>query len=52
VPGHTFKLELLGEVKNDVAVRQAILKRQLLMEHFPGSDAAQSLRALANKLLA
>ena len=50
-PGQTFKLELLGEVKSDQSVRQAVLKRQLVLEHFPGSDAAQAIKALANKLL-
>ncbi|ALT77574.1 MinD/ParA family protein [Paucibacter sp. KCTC 42545] len=50
-PGQTFKLELMGEVKMDVAVRQAVLKRQLVLEHFPGSDAAQCIKALAAKLL-
>ena len=50
-PGQGFKLELLGEVKADVAVRQAVLKRQLLLENFPGCDAAQSIKALANRLL-
>ena len=50
-PGQSFKLELLGEVKSDAAVRQAVLKRQLVMEHYPGSEAAQAIRALANKLL-
>ncbi|WP_058936158.1 MinD/ParA family protein [Roseateles depolymerans] len=50
-PGQTFKLELLSEVKNDQMVRQAVLKRQLLLEHYPGSDAAQAIRALATKLL-
>ena len=51
VPGQGFKLELLGEVKADLAVRQAVLKRQLLLENFPGSDAAQSIKALATRLL-
>ncbi|MEJ6003613.1 MinD/ParA family protein [Paucibacter soli] len=50
-PGQTFRLDLLGEVKNDQAVRQAVLKRQLLMEHYPGSDAAQAIKALASKVL-
>lgn len=50
-PGQTFKLELLAEVKNDQMVRQAVLKRHLLLEHYPGSDAAQAIRALATKLL-
>lgn len=50
--GSSFKLELFGEVRSDVAVRQAILKRQLLLEHYPGSDAAQAIKALAARLLA
>jgi flagellar biosynthesis protein FlhG len=52
VPGQqTFKLELLGEVRSDLTVRQAILKRQLLLEHFPGCEAAQGIKALAARLL-
>lgn len=47
-----FKLELWGEVAIDPAVRQAVLKRQLLLEMLPGSDAAQGVKALATKLLA
>ncbi|MDN3923157.1 MinD/ParA family protein [Roseateles violae] len=50
-PGQAFKLELLGEVKVDALVRQAVLKRQLVLEHFPGSEAAQGVKALAHKLL-
>lgn len=50
-PGQSFKLELLAEVKSDLSVRQAVLKRQLLLEHFPGCDAAQAIKALANRLL-
>jgi len=49
--GHSFRLDLMGEVKNDAAVRQAVLRRQLLLEQSPGSDASQGLRALANKLI-
>jgi len=52
IPGQPFKLELMGEVRSDNAVRQAVLKRQLLLEHYPGCDAAQSIKALAAKLLA
>lgn len=51
IPGQSFKLELQGEVRNDVSVRQAVLKRQLLLEHFPGSEAAQGIKALALKML-
>lgn len=50
-PGQTFKLDLLGEVKSDTMVRQAVLKRQLLLEHYPGCDAAQAIKGLASKLL-
>ena len=45
-------LVLWGEVAADATVRQAVLKRQLLMEQFPGCEAAQGLKALAGKLLA
>jgi flagellar biosynthesis protein FlhG len=50
-PGQNFRLELMGEVKSDLAVRQAVLKRQLMLEHFPGCDAAQAIKALATRLL-
>ncbi|MBB5206039.1 flagellar biosynthesis protein FlhG [Inhella inkyongensis] len=49
--GHSFNLDLMGEVRNDPAVRQAVLRRELLLEKSPGSDAAQGLKALANRLL-
>jgi len=48
--GDGFQLVLQGEVKSDVSVRQAVLKRQLLLENYPGSDAAQAIKALAAKL--
>lgn len=51
-PGQSFKLELLGEVRNDNTVRQAVLKRQLLIEQYPGCEAAQGVKALAARLLA
>ena len=50
-PGQTFRLELFAEVKADPAVKQAVLKRQLMLEHYPGCDAAQAIKALASKLL-
>ena len=50
-PGQNFKLDLLGEVKTDPAVKQAVLKRQLVLAHYPGCDAAQAIKALAAKLL-
>ena len=50
-PGQVFRLELFAEIKTDVAVKQAVLKRQLMLEHYPGCDAAQAIKALASKLL-
>ena len=46
-----LKLELLGEVPQDAAVRDSILRRQLLLEHLPGSPAALAIAAAAGKLL-
>jgi flagellar biosynthesis protein FlhG len=43
-------LELVGEVPIDSAVRDAVLKRQLLLERYPGSAAAQGVLALAARL--
>lgn len=50
-PGQNFRLDLWGEIKADSAVRHAVLKRQLMLEHYPGCDAAQAIKALAGKLL-
>ena len=43
-------LELLGELPLDSAVREAVLKRQLLLEGAPGSSAGQAIVAAASKL--
>ena len=43
-------LELVGEVPTDPAVRGAVLKRQLLVECFPGAPAAQAVAAIAQRL--
>jgi flagellar biosynthesis protein FlhG len=51
-PEGPLKLELVGEVPTDTAVREAILKRQLLMESLPGCSAAKAIGLLADKLLA
>ena len=45
------RLELLGEVPADPAVRDAVLKRQLLMESMPGAPAAVAMGALATRLI-
>lgn len=44
------RLELLGEVPADGAVREAVQKRQLLLETYPGSPAAKAVTAIAAKL--
>ena len=46
------RLELLGEVPSDPAVREAVQRRQLLLETFPGTPAAKALVAAASRLLA
>jgi flagellar biosynthesis protein FlhG len=43
-------LDLVGEVPSDAAVRDAVRRRQLLIEAYPGSPAAQALAALASRL--
>jgi len=49
-PGETVKIELLGDVPTDPAVREAVLKRQLLLETLPGCAAAKAIAALAEKI--
>ena len=44
-------LELLGEVPSDPAVREAVLRRQLLMEVMPGTPAAIGIVGVATRLL-
>ena len=46
----SVKLMLLGEVPIDPAVREAIQKRQLLMEMLPGCRAARAVQAVAEKM--
>jgi flagellar biosynthesis protein FlhG len=45
------RLELLGQVPLDIAVRDSVLRRQLLMEALPGSPAALAVAAVALRLL-
>ncbi len=47
-----IRLELLGEIPTDPAVREAVQKRQLLLEAMPGCAAAQGIGMVADKLLA
>jgi len=50
--GTPLRLELLGEVPGDSAVREAVQRRQLLLEAFPGSAAAKSIGTIAEKMKA
>lgn len=45
------RLDLLGEVPLDPAVRDAILRRQLLNETLPGAPAAVAVTAAARRML-
>lgn len=45
-----MKIDLLGEVRSDNAVRDAVRRRQLLMETLPGSEAAKGILAIADRL--
>ncbi len=46
----SMKLEYMGEIPSDSAVRDAIRKRQLLFVSMPGSPAARAMAALAAEL--
>jgi flagellar biosynthesis protein FlhG len=50
--GTPLRLDLLGDVPLDAAVRESVQRRQLLLEAFPGSPAAQAIGAIAEKLAA
>ncbi|MEP6740601.1 MAG: MinD/ParA family protein [Caldimonas sp.] len=45
-----LKLNLLGEIPVDFNVREAVQKRQLLLESAPGSPAARAVMGVAEKL--
>jgi flagellar biosynthesis protein FlhG len=45
------RLDLLGEVPSDPAVRESVQRRQLLMELQPGSPAAVAIGAVATRML-
>ena len=45
-----LKLELLGEVPLDPAVREAVQKRRLLLQLLPGCPAARAVEAIAARL--
>jgi flagellar biosynthesis protein FlhG len=50
--GASIRLDLLGEVPADSAVREAVQRRQLLLESMPGALASQAVVAVASRLLA
>ncbi|HSI57595.1 MAG TPA: MinD/ParA family protein [Ideonella sp.] len=45
-----LRLEFVGEVPTDGVVREAVQRRQLLLECFPGSAAAQAVVSAATRL--
>ncbi len=45
------RIELLGEVPSDPAVRESVQRRQLLTELMPGAPAAVAVAAVATRLL-
>ena len=49
-PGRPIKLVHMGDIPADPAVRQAIMRRQLLMQSTPGCPAAMAIAQLALKL--
>jgi flagellar biosynthesis protein FlhG len=46
------QLDLLGEVPSDPAVRESVLKRELLLEHLPGTPASMGIVGVATRMLA
>jgi flagellar biosynthesis protein FlhG len=46
----TGRLIHLGDIPNDPAVRQAVMRRQLLMQALPGAPAALALVQVASRL--
>ncbi|MGA0611976.1 MinD/ParA family protein [Caldimonas sp. KR1-144] len=48
--GTAVRLNLLGDVPSDPAVREAVQRRQLLVEAMPGAAAAQAFAPLAQRL--
>ena len=45
-----LKLEFVGDIRTDPSVRHSVQKRLLLLEAFPGCEAAQGVLAIAAKL--
>jgi flagellar biosynthesis protein FlhG len=49
-PGRPIKLVHLGDIPADPSVRQAIMRRQLLIQSTPGSPAAMAVTQIAQKI--
>ena len=49
-PAHPIKLVHMGDIPADPAVRQAVMRRQLLTQAMPGSPAAMAIGQLAQKV--
>ena len=48
--GAAVTLQLQGEIPTDVAVREAVQRRRLLLETMPGSPAAMAVVGIANRM--
>ncbi len=46
-----IRLDLVGEIQADTAVREAVQRRQLLLEAMPGALASQAIMGVASRLL-
>jgi len=49
-PGEKVRLVHMGDIPADPSVRQAVMKRQLLLQSVPGCPAALAIAQLAAKL--
>jgi flagellar biosynthesis protein FlhG len=49
-PGRGVRLVHLADIPADPSVRQAVMRRQLLMQTLPGCPAALAMTQLARKL--
>ena len=49
-PGRPIRLVHMGDIPVDSEVRQAIMRRQLLMQATPGCPAGQAISQLASQL--
>ena len=48
--GRPVRLLHMGDIPADTAVREAVMRRQLLLQSMPGSPAALAVAQLANKI--